>query len=95
MDMAGVMPEPPVMNSRWLLVGVAGLSSRQKSPWACDRWTRNPGRACSTRNFETRPSPCARTVSVKRSPGAEAAEEMVKQRVVRRAPGTSMPTWTY
>jgi hypothetical protein len=29
------------------------------------------------------------------SPGSEAAEEIVKQRVVRRLPGRSTPTWTY
>ena len=29
------------------------------------------------------------------SPGPDSAEEIEKQRVVRRAPGISTPTWTY
>ncbi len=94
--MAGVMPEPAVTNSRWLWVGVAGLSSSVKSPCAWLRWSIWPGRASVTRNRETWPSSWARTVSVMRSPGIEAAEETVKQRVTRLAePGRSTPTCTY
>jgi hypothetical protein len=37
----------------------------------------------------------ARTVIVNRSPGPEAAEEIEKHRVVRRAPPISTPIWTY
>ena len=80
-------------------MGVAGLSSSTKSPSACERWTMSPGWARSTSQRDTdwpgRASPCARTVSVMVSPGSEAAEEIVKQRVVRRLPGRSTPTWTY
>ena len=94
--MAGVMPEPAVTKSRWLLVGVAGLSSRVKSPCAWLRWSIWPGRASVARNRDTWPSAWARTVSVRRSPGADAADDTVKQRAWRvAAPGRSRPTCTY
>ncbi|UMG91957.1 hypothetical protein [Nocardioides sp. TF02-7] len=67
-DIAGVMPDPPVMKSRWLLVGVAGLSVSVKSPCAWLRCRTSPGRASWTRCRETCPSWCARTVRVIRSP---------------------------
>ena len=44
----------------------------------------------------TWPSAWARMVRVNSSPAPEAADEIEKQRVIRRAePGRSSPTWTY
>ena len=61
-------------------------SGSTKSPSAWERWTMVPGRACSTRKRETSPSGLARSVIVNRSPARESGLEMVKTRVVRRAP---------
>ena len=43
---------------------------------------------------ETTPSGLARSVIVNRSPWRESGLEIVKTRVVRRAPSTSTPSWT-
>ena len=89
-DITGVMPEPPEMNST-----CSGTwSGSTNSPWAWERWTIVPGWARSTRNFETTPSGLARSVIVNRSPARESGLEMVKTRVVRREPSTSTPSWT-
>ena len=94
-DIAGVMPEPPVMNRSGSIPGVAGLTGRVKSPWACERWSSWPGSA-STRRLLTWPSAWERMVRAISSPAPEAGEEIEKQRVMRRAePGRSRPTWTY
>ena len=97
--MTGVMPDPPLIIRSRSRLGVAGLPARVNSPSAWLRWSTCPGRASATRNRETlrrvSASSWARTVIVKFSPGADAAEEIEKQRVVLREPAISTPTWTY
>ena len=90
-DIAGVMPEPPVMKRTWS----GTRSGSVNSPAAWDRCTIWPIGASSTRYFETNPSGLARIVTVNRSPGRESGLETVKHRVVRRAPLISTPSWTY
>ena len=55
---------------------------------SCRAWPARRG------SCDTTPSGLARRVTVNRSPRRESGLEIVKTRVVRRAPSTSTPSWT-
>ena len=89
------MPDPPVMKSRWLLVGVAGLSAQDELALGLAEVDDLAGLG---RHEVLRDLALVVGADGERDPlpGTDAAEEIVKQRVIRRAePGRSRPTWTY